>query len=481
MNAGRHADKGDPQCADGFGRVRNGFVRHSRLRTGTAHVKHWNMGEITMTNSAYRPFQAWSISSLLTGLALINFLDKIALGMVAVPLMAELKISAFKFGLLAGSFFWVFSISGVVLSFLADRYRARWILFVLVASWSILQIPLVFAQGLMTILICRVALGAAEGPSMPIAMHALFKWFPNEKRNLPLAILNQGAALGLVVAGLVIPLVSKHIGWRFNFVLLAIVGVVWCLLWLLFGREGNLDAPRGVPDKTGAASTLDMSAPRVPYRRILSVPSVFILFLIGLAAYWTSALFLTWLPAYLQLGLGFDAVTSGRLFSFAALLTAPYNIALSLLSDRMLARGASSRTARVNFITAAFLLAGMLFIGLAMVDIAPLPKAVLLSVATCLPTICFGFVPAVLAELVPAVQRSSIMGIYLGIATSAGAISPMVMGRLVERYHGTGAFGYELGFAIGGGLLIVVALLGIRYLHPERVHQRLVQAVSGIA
>ncbi|WP_421026612.1 MFS transporter [Paraburkholderia sp. A1RO-5L] len=412
---------------------------------------------------------------------MINFLDKIALGMVAVPLMVELKISAFKFGLLAGSFFWVFSIAGVVLSFLADRYPARWILLVLVASWSVLQVPLIFAHGLMTILICRVALGAAEGPSMPIAMHALFKWFPNEKRNLPLAILNQGAAFGLVLAGLVIPLVSKHFGWRVNFILLAVIGAVWCLLWLVFGREGTLDGPRGASDKTGGVSMSDKSAQRVPYRSILTVPSVFILFLIGLAAYWTSALFLTWLPAYLQLGLGFDAVTSGRLFSFAALLTAPYNIVLSLLSDRMLARGASSRTARVNFITAAFLLAGMLFIGLAVINVAPLPKALLLSVATCLPTICFGFVPAVLAELVPAVQRSSIMGIYLGIATSAGAISPTVMGRLVEHYHGAGAFGYQLGFAIGGGLLIVVALLGIRYLHPERVRQTHVRAASSIA
>ena len=434
-----------------------------------------------MTNSTYRPLQAWGISSLLTGLTLINFLDKIALGMVAVPLMAEFKISAFKFGLLAGSFFWIFSIAGVILSFLADRYPARWILLVLVAAWSVLQIPLVFAHGFMIILICRVALGAAEGPSMPVALHALIKWFPNEKRNLPMAILNQGAALGLVVAGLVIPLVSKHFGWRFNFVLLAIVGVLWCLLWLAFGREGSLDAPRAVPDKTGGPSMPDMSVPRVPYRKILTVPSVFILFLIGLAAYWNSALFLTWLPAYLQQGLGFDAVTSGRLFAFAALLTAPYNIVLSLLSDRMLARGASSRTARVNFITSAFLIAGMLFIGLTVVDIAPLPKAVLLSVATCLPTICFGFVPAVLAELVPAVQRSSIMGIYLGIATSAGAISPTVMGRLVEHYHGAGAFGYQLGFAIGGGLLIIVALLGIFYLHPERVRQRLVRTAGGIA
>src|SRR5579862_1633180 len=54
---------------------------------------------------------AWTMTLLLTGLALINFLDKIVLGLVAVPLTAELHLSPEQFGLVAGSFFWLFSIS----------------------------------------------------------------------------------------------------------------------------------------------------------------------------------------------------------------------------------------------------------------------------------------------------------------------------------------------------------------------------------
>ncbi|CAB3778393.1 Hexuronate transporter [Paraburkholderia caffeinitolerans] len=434
-----------------------------------------------MVNSAYRPGRAWSIAFLLTGLALVNFLDKIVLGMVAVPLMAELKMSAADFGVLAGSFFWLFSLSGVALSFLADRYPARWILLVLAFSWSVLQIPLVFAHGVMTFLVCRVVLGIAEGPTIAISMHALFKWFPNEKRSLPMAIFNQGAAVGLVLAGLLIPLVSKHWGWRTNFELLAIVGALWCLLWLCFGREGNLGAAPSATAGVGDQTAPDAAMSRLPYRRILTMPSVLILLLIGFAAYWSGALILTWLPAYLQMGLGFDAVTSGRLFSGVLLLTAPYTIALGWISDRMLARGASSRKARVNVINAAFLLGGVLLIGLTMIDMAPLAKVAVLGVATCLPTICFTFVPAILAELVPMVQRSSVMGIYLAVATSAGAISPVVVGRLVEHHHGIGAHGYQLGFAIGGGLLIVAALLSACYLHPERAHRRLTLASRGVA
>jgi hypothetical protein len=38
----------------------------------------------------------------------------------------------------------------------------------------------------------RVALGAAEGPANPVALHSTYKWFPNELRTLPTAIIVQG-------------------------------------------------------------------------------------------------------------------------------------------------------------------------------------------------------------------------------------------------------------------------------------------------
>ena len=44
-------------------------------------------------SSGFQPRSAWAMTFLLTGLALINFLDKIVLGMVAVPLMAEMHLS----------------------------------------------------------------------------------------------------------------------------------------------------------------------------------------------------------------------------------------------------------------------------------------------------------------------------------------------------------------------------------------------------
>ena len=47
---------------------------------------------------------------------------------------------------------------------------------------------------LTTLLICRIILGAGEGPAFSVAAHAIYKWFPDEKRTLPTAIISQGSA-----------------------------------------------------------------------------------------------------------------------------------------------------------------------------------------------------------------------------------------------------------------------------------------------
>ncbi len=280
-----------------------------------------------MTDSpGFRPRAAWFMTAMLTALSLINFLDKIVLGLVAVPLVSELHLSAQQFGLVAGSFFWLFSISTVVVGFLSNRVRARWILLAMGISWAVIQIPQVLTQSAVALLVFRIILGAAEGPLFPVSVHAIYKWFPDRKRNLPVAIMNQGAALGLLLAGLLIPLITQRWGWRTNFVLLAIVGFVWSALWLCFGREGDLSAH----DKS--AHSPHEGRERLPYRRILTDPSVLSILLLGFASYWALGQSISWLPTYLEKELEFTNVDAGRWFAVVIGAASPVNIGLAWLS-----------------------------------------------------------------------------------------------------------------------------------------------------
>jgi ACS family D-galactonate transporter-like MFS transporter len=61
------------------------------------------------------------IIALLFVFMVVNFADKAALGLVAVPLMRDLHLTPDQFGLVAGSFFALFALSGIGFGFAANR------------------------------------------------------------------------------------------------------------------------------------------------------------------------------------------------------------------------------------------------------------------------------------------------------------------------------------------------------------------------
>jgi ACS family D-galactonate transporter-like MFS transporter len=72
--------------------------------------------------------RGWLIVFLLSCFMRINFADKAVLGLAAVPIMRELGLDHTQFGLIGTSFFAFFSLSAVVVGFLANRVPTRWVL-----------------------------------------------------------------------------------------------------------------------------------------------------------------------------------------------------------------------------------------------------------------------------------------------------------------------------------------------------------------
>src|SRR5579864_5173460 len=146
------------------------------------------------------PKGAWLIVLMLFLFMLINFADKAVIGIAAVPMMEELQLSPREFGLLGSSFYLLFSLSAVVTGFIVNRAQTRSALLAMGLVWALTQFPMTGTTGFATIMACRIALGAGEGPAYPVALHSAYKWFPNELRTLPTSIIAQGAAIGVVLA-----------------------------------------------------------------------------------------------------------------------------------------------------------------------------------------------------------------------------------------------------------------------------------------
>ena len=91
--------------------------------------------------------------------------------------------------------------------------------------WAATQLPMIGSVGLMTVIACRVTLGAAEGPAYPVALHSLYKWFPDRLRTVPSALVAQGAGLALTLPALNWLIVRYSWNWAFG--ALGIAGLTW--------------------------------------------------------------------------------------------------------------------------------------------------------------------------------------------------------------------------------------------------------------
>ncbi|MBU9589625.1 MFS transporter [Burkholderia multivorans] len=407
----------------------------------------------------YRPVRAWSIAIMLALMMMVNFLDKIVFGMISVPMMRDLGLTPSQFGLIGGSLNWLFAIAAVAGGMLADRIATRIILLLMALSWSLLQLPMLFAGSMAVVLAARVLLGAGEGPASPVSLHALYKWFPDEKRGLPAAVLYQGSALGLFVAGLAIPLVTARWGWRANFAVLAVLGFAWCVCWFFFGAEGPLERPHVQRDER-----------RVPWRTLLADRTVVGNFCGHFAANWVLATSLTWMPHYLQAGLGFSATNSGRLFALFVAVTTPMGLGLAWLSQHLLCTGMPSRKARGLFIAITLAAAGVLRFAVYLPALGPLGKMLALTASSGLTLAMYSVGPAMLSEVTPDGQRGGVLALSNAIGSLAGLAAPVLTGLLIQHARGAAAtaIGFEQSCALCGFVLIGCGVLCARWLDPQR-------------
>ncbi|WP_244097624.1 MFS transporter [Burkholderia ambifaria] len=410
-------------------------------------------------NPNYRPARAWSIAIMLALLMTVNFLDKVVFGMISVPMMRDLGLTPTQFGLIGGSLNWLFAIAAVVGGVLADRVATRAILLLMALSWSLLQLPMLFAGSMTVALVTRVLLGAGEGPASPVSLHALYKWFPDQKRGLPAAVLYQGSALGLFVAGLAIPVITARWGWRTNFAVLAALGFVWCVCWFFFGAEGPLERPRALRDER-----------RVPWRTLLADRTIAGNFCGHFAANWVLATSLTWMPHYLQAGLGFGAENSGRLFALFVAITTPMGLGLAWLSQQLLGAGMPSRKSRGVFIAIALVAAGVLRFAVYLPALGPLVKVLMLTLSSGLTLVMYSVGPAMLSEVAPDSQRGAVLALSNAIGSLAGLAAPVLTGVLIQHAHGMTATaqGFEQSCVLCGFVLIGCGVLCARWLDPQR-------------
>jgi MFS family permease len=402
------------------------------------------------------PTGAWTITAALFFFMLINFADKTVVGLAAVPIMRELDLTPKQFGLLGSSFFFLFSASAVAVGFLANRVMARWLLLGLALCWSLVQFPMIAPVGFATLLVCRILLGAGEGPAFAVAIHAAYKWFPDEKRTLPTAIIAQGSAFGVIFALPAVNWIIVHYSWRWAFGALGAVGLLWAAVWLYLGNEGPL-----INESTAIRRPHVES---IPYRHLLLTPTFVGCCLACFGAYWALSLGLTWFTPFVVIGLGYSQSSAGWLSTLPWVVGAAVVLSTGWVSQALMTAGVSSRVARGVLGAAPLVLGGLMVLAVPYVE-RPSWKIALLVIGGGLTGSIYVVCPPMLSEFTPASQRAAVIAILGAIYSVAGIIAPVVTGTVVENAS-TPLAGYYHGYAITALVQIAGGLAGLLLLWP---------------
>ena len=136
------------------------------------------------------------VLALLTGLNLINYLDRLLLSAVLPKVQAELSLSNFEGGILATVFLVGYFATSPIFGALGDRLPRKHLIALGVAIWSLATIGSGLATGLGTLVLARALVGVGEASYATLAPTIIDDITPADRKGRALAIFYVATPIG---------------------------------------------------------------------------------------------------------------------------------------------------------------------------------------------------------------------------------------------------------------------------------------------
>jgi predicted MFS family arabinose efflux permease len=185
----------------------------------------------------------WYVVLLVTVVNACNYMDRMALAVLAPDIQADLALSDSDLGLLTGFAFALFyAICGIPMARWADRGKRRNIMALALATWSLMTAASGAAQTFWHLFLARVGVGAGEAGGTAPAGSILCDYVPLPRRPMVFAIQAFGYTAGMMLGMALAGQLAERVGWRWTFVVLGLPGLALAAIVRLTLRE----PPRGV-------------------------------------------------------------------------------------------------------------------------------------------------------------------------------------------------------------------------------------------
>jgi len=190
------------------------------------------------STTAWKPSKwwMWKVCIFLLFATTLSYLDRNAFSVVAPVIQEEFNWDNATIGQILSAFFIAYGIMHLFVGVILDNTNIRYTYGLFVLFWSLSQMLTSLAQGFASLFGFRFSLGVFEAAGHPGGMRIIARIIPERDRTLANSILISGGSLGALLAPPLMIYLNNTIGWRYGFVVLGSLGVVWAALWMWWFR-----------------------------------------------------------------------------------------------------------------------------------------------------------------------------------------------------------------------------------------------------
>jgi len=304
----------------------------------------------------------WYIIALIAFATVINYIDRSAINIMWPYIYKEFGIADVDnknaLALITTFFMIAYALGQTFTGKLMDAVGTRLGMTISIIGWSLSIASHSFARSLMSFNIFRFMLGFSEAGNWPGATKSNAEWFPAKERAIAQGIFGAGASLGSVVSAPIIALLYIAFGWKMTFVLIAVLGLIWVIPWLIINKAAPEKHPwltekerNYILDADANANTSVEVVPVLTWRELLKFRNTWgiIMSRFFIDPVWW--LFVTWLPTFLKEQFLFDIKQIGAFTWLPYLFAAIGSLAGGYYSSLQVKRGISAVKARKNAIS----------------------------------------------------------------------------------------------------------------------------------
>jgi MFS family permease len=422
---------------------------------------------------------------------------------VAAKIKADLHISDTDLGLLLGLSFGLFyTLVGIPIAWLIDRFSRKWIIAIGIATWSLGTALCGMAQSYGQLFFARFVVGAGEAGNGPASYSVLADLFPREKMTRAVAFMQLGSVIGPALALLIGALILKVFlemspmsmpwgplrGWQMVLILVGLPGLLVSALFIFTMKEPVRRSIRGQVDGEAQASSGGLGtmliAPVVDYGIAFRY----------MARHWRvfgpmfGALFVgamrigaqQWQPIFYQRTFGWKPPQVALLNGLAQLIAMPVFLVIGVvLAERLVARGKSDAAIRVQIIGSLMALPG------AFAFLMPTPWLAygfsILSYAAI--GVAAPSQNAALQIVCPAAMRGKITSLFLFLYSVVGiALSPILTGFITDHvFHAENMIKWSIfvPLIVLNPIAVVLVWLGLKPYGREVERLKALEASGG--